>query len=126
MINVLIIFGTRPEAIKMAPVVKTLQKNNNIFDVKVCVTAQHRDLLDQVLEIFQIKPDYDLNIMKSGQDLYDITSRVLLELRSVLILLLLWPHRLQHFMLKYRFAMWRLVCALIIFIVLGQKKLIDR
>lgn len=69
----------------MAPVVKTLQKNNNIFDVKVCVTAQHRDLLDQVLEIFQIKPDYDLNIMKSGQDLYDITSRVLLELRSVLI-----------------------------------------
>ena len=85
MINVLIIFGTRPEAIKMAPVVKTLQKNNNIFDVKVCVTAQHRDLLDQVLEIFQIKPDYDLNIMKSGQDLYDITSRVLLELRSVLI-----------------------------------------
>ena len=85
MINVLIIFGTRPEAIKMAPVVKTLQKNNNIFDVKVCVTAQHRDLLDQVLEIFQIKPDYDLNIMKSGQDLYDITSRVLLELRAVLI-----------------------------------------
>lgn len=84
MINVLIIFGTRPEAIKMAPVVKTLQ-NNNIFNVKVCVTAQHRDLLDQVLDIFQIRPDYDLNIMKSGQDLYDITSRVLLELRSVLV-----------------------------------------
>ena len=84
MINVLIIFGTRPEAIKMAPVVKTLQKNNNIFDVKVCVTAQHRDLLDQVLEIFQIKPDYDLNIMRQGQDLYDVTARVLTGMRDVL------------------------------------------
>ena len=84
MINVLIIFGTRPEAIKMAPVVKTLQKNNNIFDVKVCVTAQHRDLLDQVLEIFQIKPDYDLNIMRQGQDLYDVTSCVLLGMRDIL------------------------------------------
>lgn len=84
MINVLIIFGTRPEAIKMAPVVKVFRENNKIFDVKVCVTAQHRELLDQVLEIFQIKPEYDLNIMRLGQDLYDITSRVLLELRSVL------------------------------------------
>ena len=84
MINVLIIFGTRPEAIKMAPVVKTLQKNNNIFDVKVCVTAQHRDLLDQVLEIFQIKPDYDLNIMKQEQDLYDVTAKVLTGIRDVL------------------------------------------
>lgn len=84
MINVLIIFGTRPEAIKMAPVVKTLQKNNNIFDVKVCVTAQHRDLLDQVLEIFQIKPDYDLNIMKSGQDLYDINLIFLKKIKNTL------------------------------------------
>lgn len=85
MIKVLIIFGTRPEAIKMAPVIRRMQEDDHNFIVKVCVTAQHRDLLDQVLRVFQIKPDYDLNIMKSGQDLYDITSRVLVELKSVLI-----------------------------------------
>ncbi|BDU51415.1 non-hydrolyzing UDP-N-acetylglucosamine 2-epimerase [Haliovirga abyssi] len=82
--KVLIIFGTRPEAIKMAPLVKGFQKNKDKFDMKVCVTAQHREMLDQVLNIFDIKPDYDLDIMKQGQDLYDITSRVLLEIKPVL------------------------------------------
>ncbi len=82
--KVLIVFGTRPEAIKMAPVVKALQVNAEKFVTKVCVTAQHREMLDQVLEIFDIKPDYDLNLMKSDQDLYDISSRVLVGMRSVL------------------------------------------
>ena len=81
--KVLIVFGTRPEAIKMAPVVKAFQ-NDSDFDAKVCVTAQHREMLDQVLDIFDITPDYDLNIMKAGQDLYDISARVLVEMRPVL------------------------------------------
>ncbi len=81
--KVLLVFGTRPEAIKMAPLVKKFQENSE-FQTMVCVTAQHREMLDQVLDIFEIKPDYDLNIMKQGQDLYDITSRVLLGLRDVL------------------------------------------
>ena len=81
--KVLLVFGTRPEAIKMAPLVKKFQENSE-FQTMVCVTAQHREMLDQVLDIFDIKPDYDLNIMKQGQDLYDITSRVLLGLRDVL------------------------------------------
>jgi len=81
--KILLIFGTRPEAIKMAPLVKALEADNN-FNSKVCVTAQHREMLDQVLSIFNISPDYDLDLMKAGQDLYDITSRVLLGLRSVL------------------------------------------
>lgn len=81
--KVLLVFGTRPEAIKMAPLVKKLQ-GDSMFQTIVCVTAQHREMLDQVLEIFDIKPDFDLNIMKQGQDLYDITSRVLLGLRDVL------------------------------------------
>ncbi len=83
--KVLIVFGTRPEAIKMAPVVKAFQNESSTFDTKVCVTAQHREMLDQVLELFEIKPDFDLDIMKSGQDLYDITSRILLNIRDVLI-----------------------------------------
>lgn len=83
--KILIVFGTRPEAIKMAPLVKSLFSQNDFFETKVCVTAQHREMLDQVLEIFEILPDYDLNIMKSGQDLYDITSNVLLGMREVLI-----------------------------------------
>ncbi|RXI39048.1 UDP-N-acetylglucosamine 2-epimerase (non-hydrolyzing) [Malaciobacter mytili] len=83
MIKILLVFGTRPEAIKMAPLVKALEKEKSIIS-KVCVTAQHREMLDQVLDIFEIKPDYDLNIMKPGQDLYDITSNVLLELKNVL------------------------------------------
>ncbi len=82
--KILIVFGTRPEAIKMAPVVKAFQENKDNFETKVCVTAQHREMLDQVLDIFDIEPDYDLNIMKAGQDLSDISARVLLELRPVL------------------------------------------
>ncbi len=82
--KILLVFGTRPEAIKMAPLVKELQKNNNNFEIRVCVTAQHREMLDQVLELFDITPDYDLNIMKSGQDLYDITANVLLGMKKVL------------------------------------------
>lgn len=81
--KILSVFGTRPEAIKMAPLVKALAKDS-FFDAKVCVTAQHREMLDQVLELFEITPDYDLNLMKAGQDLYDITSGVLLGLRDVL------------------------------------------
>lgn len=81
--KILIVFGTRPEAIKMAPLVKEFKKNNN-FETRVCVTAQHRQMLDQVLEIFEIVPEYDLNIMKTGQDLYDITANVLVGVRDVL------------------------------------------
>lgn len=80
----MLVFGTRPEAIKMAPLVKEFQKHIDDFETVVCVTGQHREMLDQVLTIFDIKPDYDLNIMKQGQDLYDVTSRVLLGLRDVL------------------------------------------
>ncbi|MBR3677621.1 MAG: UDP-N-acetylglucosamine 2-epimerase (non-hydrolyzing) [Alistipes sp.] len=82
--SVMLVFGTRPEAIKMAPLVKEFQKCPNEFKTIVCVTGQHREMLDQVLQIFDIKPDYDLNIMKQGQDLYDVTSRVLVGLRDVL------------------------------------------
>ena len=82
--KVLLVFGTRPEAIKMAPLVKEFQKNPSDFQTLVCVTGQHREMLDQVLAIFDIKPDYDLNIMKKGQDLYDITARVLTGMRDVL------------------------------------------
>ena len=82
--RVMLVFGTRPEAIKMAPLVKCLQQRDKEFEPIVCVTGQHREMLDQVLRIFEIKPDYDLNIMKVGQDLYDITSRVLLGMRDVL------------------------------------------
>ena len=80
----MLVFGTRPEAIKMAPLVKEFQDNPDIFETQVCVTGQHREMLDQVLEIFHIKPDYDLNIMKQGQDLYDVTARVLVGMRDVL------------------------------------------
>lgn len=83
--KVLLVFGTRPEAIKMAPLVKELQKHPEHFQTLVCVTAQHREMLDQVLHIFNITPDFDLNIMKQGQDLYDITARVLLGMKDVLI-----------------------------------------
>ena len=82
--NVMLVFGTRPEAIKMAPLVKEFQKHPELFKTTVCVTGQHRQMLDQVLEIFNITPDYDLNIMKQGQDLYDVTARVLTGMRSVL------------------------------------------
>jgi len=82
--KVMLVFGTRPEAIKMAPLVKEFQKLPDKFQTIVCVTGQHREMLDQVLHIFEIVPDYDLNIMKQGQDLYDVTSRVLLGMRDVL------------------------------------------
>lgn len=81
----MLVFGTRPEAIKMAPLVKEFQKNKDKFHTIVCVTGQHREMLDQVLSLFEITPDYDLNIMKQGQDLYDVTSRVLLGMREVLV-----------------------------------------
>lgn len=81
--KVMLVFGTRPEAIKMAPLVLELQKHNDIFDTIVCVTGQHREMLHQVLDIFGIHPHYDLNIMKQGQDLYDVTARVLLGMRDV-------------------------------------------
>ncbi len=81
----MLVFGTRPEAIKMAPLVKEFQKHPQEFETIVCVTGQHRQMLDQVLEIFDIKPNYDLNIMKQGQDLYDVTARVLTGMRDVLV-----------------------------------------
>ena len=82
--KILLTFGTRPEAIKMAPLVKELQKYPNKYKTYVCVTGQHREMLDQVLDLFEIVPDYDLNIMKQGQDLYDITANVLLGFKNVL------------------------------------------
>jgi len=82
--KILIIFGTRPEAIKMAPLIKEFAKQPDKFLIQVCITGQHRQMLDQVLKIFEIEPDYDLNIMKDGQDLYDVTSRVLLGVKDVL------------------------------------------
>ncbi len=82
--KILIVFGTRPEAIKMAPLVKAFQKHTDSFETKVCVTAQHREMLDQVLDLFEITPEYDLDIMKPGQDLYDVTSNVLLGMKPVL------------------------------------------
>lgn len=82
--KVMLVFGTRPEAIKMAPLVKEFQKYPEQFKTIVCVTGQHREMLDQVLHLFEITPDYDLNIMKQGQDLYDVTARVLVGMRDVL------------------------------------------
>ena len=82
--TVMLVFGTRPEAIKMAPLVKEFQKHPETFKTIVCVTGQHRQMLDQVLQLFEITPDYDLNIMKQGQDLYDVTARVLTGMRDVL------------------------------------------
>lgn len=82
--SIMLVFGTRPEAIKMSPLVKELQAHKDKFNTIVCVTGQHREMLDQVLDIFDIKPDFDLNIMKQGQDLYDVTSKVLLGMRDIL------------------------------------------
>src|SRR5580700_5159043 len=82
--KILLIFGTRPEAIKLCPVIRGLRENPNKFDVKVCVTAQHREMLDQVLEAFQVKPDYDLDLMLPGQTLFQSTSRILAGLEPVL------------------------------------------
>ena len=82
--NIMLVFGTRPEAIKMAPLVKELQLNSDRFQLLVCVTGQHRKMLDQVLDLFDIKPDFDLDVMKNNQDLYDVTSRILIGMRDVL------------------------------------------
>jgi UDP-N-acetylglucosamine 2-epimerase (non-hydrolysing) len=82
--RVLLVFGTRPEAIKVAPLVKAFQQQTDAFETVICVTGQHREMLDQVLRLFEIVPDYDLNIMKDGQDLYDITARVLVGMRDVI------------------------------------------
>ena len=82
--KVMLVFGTRPEAIKMAPLVKAFQSAKDQFDTIVTVTGQHKEMLEQVLSLFEITPDYDLAIMKQGQDLYDITSRILLGMRDVL------------------------------------------
>ena len=84
MINNLIIFGTRPEAIKMAPLIRAFQKNKDQFDTRVCVTAQHREMLDQVLAFFEITPDYDLDLMQPNQNLYTLTSDILLGLKPIL------------------------------------------
>lgn len=81
--KIMLVFGTRPEAIKMCPLVKEFQKYSESFQTIVCVTGQHREMLDQVLQLFDVKPDYDLNIMKQGQDLYDVTARVLTGMRDV-------------------------------------------
>ena len=83
--KIMLVFGTRPEAIKMCPLVKELQKHGGEFETVVCVTGQHREMLDQVLRIFEVKPDYDLNIMKQGQDLTDVTARVLTGMRDVFL-----------------------------------------
>src|SRR5690606_18156117 len=80
----LIIFGTRPEAIKMAPLVKEFEQHSDVFETKVCVTAQHREMLDQVLEFFEIRPDYDLDLMKPNQNLYTLTAAIITELQAVL------------------------------------------
>ena len=82
--KIMLVFGTRPEAIKMCPLVKEFQKHPETFETVVCVTGQHREMLDQVLRIFEVQPDYDLNIMKQGQDLYDVTARVLVGMRNIL------------------------------------------
>lgn len=81
---ILFVFGTRPEAIKMAPIIKEFQKSSDLFDTKICVTAQHRQMLDQVLDFFKITPDFDLNIMKPNQTLTEITSNILIGVKSVL------------------------------------------
>ena len=82
--KILLIFGTRPEAIKMAPLVKEFQKHIEVFETRVCVTAQHREMLDQVLEFFDIKTDYDLNLMKPGQNLYSLTAKIIECLKPIL------------------------------------------
>ena len=82
--KILIVFGTRPEAIKMAPLVKHFQKYSQKFETAVCVTAQHREMLDQVLQLFDIEPQYDLNIMKPNQDLFDISANIITSLRPIL------------------------------------------
>ena len=127
--KILLVFGTRPEAIKMAPLVKALQRDTEHFETKVCVTAQHRQMLDQVLEVFDIIPDYDLNIMAPNQDLYDITTKVLLGLRDVLkdfwyteIPLRRWPLHWLHSIGRLPWDMLRPVCVPMICCLPGRKR----
>ena len=127
--TIMLVFGTRPEAIKMCPLVKELQKHADMFNTIVCVTGQHREMLDQVLKIFNVEPDYDLNIMKQGQDLYDVTARVLTGMRDVfkeckpdVIPLLQWPPLLLLSINRYLWGMWRQDSVHIIYIVHGQRK----
>ena len=82
--KILFVFGTRPEAIKMAPLIKEFKTYKDNFETKVCVTAQHREMLDQVLEFFRITPDYDLDIMVAGQNLFDVTSNILLKINPII------------------------------------------
>ena len=82
-IKIIFVFGTRPEAIKLAPIIKEFQKNNKLFETKICVTAQHREILDQVLDLFEIKPEFDLIVMEENQDLYEPTSKILLRLKDI-------------------------------------------
>ena len=82
--KILIVFGTRPEAIKMAPLVKEFKRKPNIYNTKVCITAQHREMLDQVLNFFAIKSDFDLNLMKPNQNLYSLTSEIIIKLKPIL------------------------------------------
>jgi UDP-N-acetylglucosamine 2-epimerase (non-hydrolysing) len=82
-IKIIFVFGTRPEAVKLAPVIKEFQKNNKLFETRICVTAQHRELLDQVLDLFEIKPEFDLNVMEENQDLYGLASKILLRLKDI-------------------------------------------
>ena len=82
--KILIVFGTRPEAIKMAPLIKEFKKHTNIFETKICVTAQHREMLDQVLDFFEVIPDYDLDLMKTNQNLFDLTAKIITNMKPVL------------------------------------------
>ena len=130
----MLVFGTRPEAIKMAPLVKAFQEKKDDFKTILCVTGQHREMLDQVLDLFGIKPDFDLNIMKQGQDLYDVTSRVLLGMRTysrcavrtifscTVIRRPVWQPLLLLFTSRFQCVMLRLVCVLTIYIVRGRRK----
>lgn len=132
--KVMLVFGTRPEAIKMAPLVKEFQKYQETFYTIVCVTGQHREMLDQVLQIFDIYPDYDLNIMRQGQDLYDVTSRVLTGMRNVfkecrpdVVIVhgdtqLVWLQLWLHFINRYLLLMLKLDYGLIMYIAHGRKK----
>ena len=132
--RIMLVFGTRPEAIKMCPLVKEFQKHPEEFETVVCVTGQHREMLDQVLQIFDVKPDYDLNIMKQGQDLYDVTARVLVGMRDILDTVkpdIVWftgirpPRWLRPWRRStagFRSGMWRQVCVRIICTVPGRRK----
>ena len=130
--KIMLVFGTRPEAIKMAPLVKEFQKYPEDFRTIVCVTGQHREMLDQVLEIFEIKPDYDLNIMKQGQDLYDVTAcsacgislkrSIRMSCLSMAILRLRLLPRLLRSISRFLSDMSRPVCARTIFTVRGRKR----